>query len=144
MIVLDDADLDQAAAAASFGSFMNSGQICMSTEKIIVAETVADAFMQKLRDRMSGLVAGDPAIGGAPLGSMADSAAAARITSMINDAVSKGARLYEAAPARGTLLSAAVLDAVTPDMQIYAQESFGPVVLMLRAKDDEGRHTPGQ
>ena len=136
LLVLDDADLDQAVAAASFGSFMNSGQICMSTEKIIVAEAIAEVFTQKLRDRITGLVASDPAIGRTPLGSVVDPAAAERIRALMKDALSNGARLYEAAPAKGTLLSAAVLDGVTKNMKIYAEETFGPIVIVLRAKDD--------
>jgi acyl-CoA reductase-like NAD-dependent aldehyde dehydrogenase len=136
LIVLDDADLDQACAAAAFGAYMNSGQICMSTERIIVEERIADDFLAKLSAKASTLVAGDPAFGRTPLGPVADLAHAARIRSLIEDAVSKGARLYEAAPPRGTLISAAILDRVTAAMRIYSEESFGPVVTVLRAQDD--------
>ena len=136
LIVLDDADLDEAIAAATFGAFMNSGQICMSTERIIVDEKVADRFIEKLRAKSATLLAGDPALGETPLGSVADLNAAARIRSLIEDATAKGANLHEAAPAQGTLLSAAILTDVTADMRIYEEESFGPVVAVLRAKDD--------
>ena len=135
-IVLDDADLDEAVAAIAFGAYMNSGQICMSTERVIAAETIADAFLEKFRIKVASLVAGDPTVGDAALGSVADLAAARRIQDLIADAVSLGARLYEAAPARGTLLSASLLDGVTPAMRIYHEESFGPVTVMLRAESD--------
>jgi len=136
LIVLDDADLDAAVAAAAFGAYMNSGQICMSTERIIVDEKIADEFMARFNRKISTLVAGDPALGQTPLGSVVDEQAAARIRELIDDAVARGARLHEAAPARGTLLSAAVLDRVTPAMRIYAEESFGPVTTVLRAENE--------
>jgi vanillin dehydrogenase len=136
LIVLDDADLDAAVAAAAFGAYMNSGQICMSTERIIVDEKIADEFIARFNRKISTLVAGDPALGRTPLGSMVDQKAAARIRELVDDAVSKGARLHEAAPARGTLLSAAVLDRVTPAMRIYAEESFGPVTTVVRAENE--------
>jgi acyl-CoA reductase-like NAD-dependent aldehyde dehydrogenase len=136
LIVLDDADLDAAVAAAAFGAYMNSGQICMSTERIIVDEKIADEFMARFNRKIASLVAGDPALGRTPLGSMVDPRAAARIRELLDEAVSKGARLHEAAPARGTLLSAAVLDRVTPAMRIYAEESFGPVTTVVRAENE--------
>src|SRR5258706_212792 len=136
LIVLDDADLDAAVAAAAFGAYMNSGQVCMSTERIIVEERIGDAFMAKFNRKVSTLVAGDPSLGQTPLGSIIDPQAAARIRELIDDAVARGARLHQAAPADGTLLSAAVLDRVTPAMRIYAQESFGPVTTVVRAANE--------
>src|SRR5258706_468601 len=136
LIVLDDADLDAAVAAAAFGAYMNSGQVCMSTERIIVEERIGDAFMAKFNRKVSTLVAGDPSLGQTPLGSIIDPQAAARIRELIDDAVARGARLHQAAPADGTLLSAAVLDRVTPAMRIYAEESFGPVTTVVRAANE--------
>jgi acyl-CoA reductase-like NAD-dependent aldehyde dehydrogenase len=137
LIVLDDADLDAAVAAAAFGAYMNSGQICMSTERIIVADAIADAFLTKFRAKVATLIAGDPGLGLTPLGSVADPAAAARVQALIEDAVAHGAELHQAAPPRGTLLSAVVLDRVTPAMRVYAEESFGPVTTVLRAASDD-------
>jgi acyl-CoA reductase-like NAD-dependent aldehyde dehydrogenase len=136
LIVLDDADLDEAVAAAAFGAYMNSGQICMSTEKIIVDQKVADGFLSRFRAKVMTLVAGDPALGDTSLGSVVDAPAASRIRALIDEAVAQGATLYEAATARTTLLSATILDDVTPAMRIYHEESFGPVVIVLRAADD--------
>ena len=68
--MLDDADLDEAVDAAAFGAFMNQGQICMSTERIVVDETVADAFVAKFASKAATLVAGDPREGKAPLGTV--------------------------------------------------------------------------
>ena len=137
MIVLDDADLDAAVGAAGFGAYMNSGQICMSTERIIVHEGIADAFIEKFRARVEGLRAGDPTKGPAPLGSVVDHVTAERIRHFVSDAVGKGAKVLGGVGDDPTLLSAVALADITPAMQIYAEESFGPVTTILRARDDE-------
>jgi len=137
LLVLDDADLDEAVKAAAFGAFFNQGQICMSTERIIVDASIADAFVAKFVEKAKTLVAGDPRVGATPLGSIIDPAAGIGIQALIDDATAKGATLHLAAPAAGTLLSAAVLDGVTPDMRIYADESFGPVTTIVRVSGEE-------
>ncbi len=136
-LVLDDADLDEAVAAAAFGAYMNSGQICMSTERIIVDRKVADAFAAKFAAKVATLKAADPRTGPTALGSVVDHGAADAIEALIADAVAKGATLHRAADPAGTLLSAAVLDHVTPAMAIYAEESFGPVTSIVRVDGDE-------
>jgi acyl-CoA reductase-like NAD-dependent aldehyde dehydrogenase len=131
-IVLDDADLDEAVAAAAFGAYMNQGQICMSTERIVVDNTVADAFVEKLAAKAKTLVAGDPVKGQTPLGSVVDASAAQRLEHLVKDAVGKGAVLAAGGKIEGTLVDATLLDKVTPSMRIYAEESFGPVVTVVR------------
>jgi acyl-CoA reductase-like NAD-dependent aldehyde dehydrogenase/ABC-type branched-subunit amino acid transport system ATPase component len=132
MIVLDDADLDQAVAAAAFGAYMNQGQICMSTERLVVDEKVADAFCEKLAAKVKTLTAGDPREGNTPLGSVVDTRATERIVELIRDAVDKGAVLAAGGSAEGTIVEATLLDRVTPSMRIYHEESFGPVVSIIR------------
>ena len=132
LIVLDDADLDEAVAAAAFGAFMNQGQICMSTERLIVDESVADEFAAKLAAKAATLVAGDPRKGRAPLGALVGFDAVERVLGLVRDAVAKGARLIAGGAANGVLMDAAVLDNVTPAMRIYAEESFGPVAAIIR------------
>jgi acyl-CoA reductase-like NAD-dependent aldehyde dehydrogenase len=136
LIVLEDADLDEAVKAAAFGAFMNQGQICMSTERIIVVDAIADEFVKRFTAKAATLKASDPRTGATPLGAVVDQAAAAHVQALIDDAVAKGAICASAAPADGVLLSAAVLDGVKPAMRIYAEESFGPVVGVLRVKDE--------
>jgi acyl-CoA reductase-like NAD-dependent aldehyde dehydrogenase len=133
-VVLDDADLDEAVNAAAFGAFVNQGQICMSTERIVVDEAVGDAFAGKFAKKAAMLVAGDPRKGNTPLGALVGYEAVERINRLIKDAVSKGARLLAGGPAKGILMDATVLDHVTPAMQIYAEESFGPVAALVRVK----------
>jgi len=119
-------------AAAAFGAFMNQGQICMSTERLVVDEKIADAFVTKLAAKAGSLVVGDPRKGNAPLGSLIGIDAAARIQALINDAVSKGAKVVAGGRSEGTLMSATVIDGVNSSMRIYGEESFGPVVSIVR------------
>jgi acyl-CoA reductase-like NAD-dependent aldehyde dehydrogenase len=136
-VVLDDADLEEAARAAAFGAFMNQGQICMSTERIVVDEAVAEAFAEKLARRAAPLIAADPRQGPAALGTIIGPEAAERIDGLIKDAVLKGARILSGGRVRGTLIDATVLDHVTPAMRIYAEESFGPIAAIIRVRGVE-------
>ena len=137
LIVLDDADLDQAVNAAAFGAFFNQGQICMSTERIVVDEAVADAFVQKFAARAKSLPAGDPRTGNVALGSMITRQAVSVVENLIKDAVNKGAELVASGAIEGTVMAAHVLDRVTPEMRIYNDESFGPVTCIVRVKGEE-------
>uniref|UniRef100_UPI003515F7C7 aldehyde dehydrogenase family protein n=1 Tax=Pararhodobacter marinus TaxID=2184063 RepID=UPI003515F7C7 len=136
MIVMEDADIDAAVAAAGFGAYMNQGQICMSTERIIVDDKIADAFVEKLAARAASLATGDPR-GQVHLGSLVTEGAAEKIEELVQDAVSKGAKLVAGGQRDGALVPAGVLDGVTPDMRIYAEESFGPVKSVIRVKGDD-------
>ncbi|MQP66588.1 aldehyde dehydrogenase family protein [Niveispirillum sp. SYP-B3756] len=136
-LVLDDADLDEAVKAAAFGAFFNSGQICMSTERIVVDNKVADDFVAKFAAKAATLVAGDPRQGNTPLGSVVDPHAVTSIQALIDDAVSKGAKLYQPHATQGTLMSATILDHVTPAMRIYGEESFGPVTTIVRVDGED-------
>ncbi|WP_206999685.1 aldehyde dehydrogenase [Trinickia mobilis] len=136
-IVLDDADLDAAVNACAFGAFANSGQICMSTERIIVAEAIADAFVERLAAKARALPLGDPRKGAVVLGSVVDMTTVARCNALIDDALAAGARLVCGGKADSTLMPATLLDRVTPAMRIYAEESFGPVKPIVRVRDDD-------
>jgi benzaldehyde dehydrogenase (NAD) len=136
LLVLDDADLDDAVNGAAFGCFANSGQICMSTERIIVDEKVADVFVKKFGDKAKALPLGDPR---KPepvvLGSVIGMATVHHCNELIDDALAKGARLVCGGKAENTLMPATVLDYVTPAMRIYYEETFGPVKCVVRVKD---------
>jgi vanillin dehydrogenase len=137
LIVLDDADIDAAVDAAVFGAFMNQGQICMSTERIIVSKAIADEFVDKLAARAAALPAGDPRSGNVVLGSLIAAQAALRLQELVADATRKGARIALQSEVNKSIMTAAVLDRVTRDMRIYSEESFGPIVCVLRAGDEE-------
>ena len=137
LVVLDDADVEEAVKAAAFGAFANQGQICMSTERIVVDEKIADLFVERFGAKAKTLSVGDPREGKAILGSVVDRSAADRVTSLVLDAVAKGARLVCGGSVNGTLINAHVLDHVTPEMRIYHEESFGPVTTVVRAKGED-------
>ncbi len=137
LLVLKDADVDEAVKAAIFGAFFNQGQICMSTERIIVVPEVAEEFVAKFTERAKALKAGDPRDGKAPLGAVVDARTVEKVEALIADAVSKGATVTGAGAADGVLLPAQVVDKVTSDMRLYSEESFGPVVAILRARDED-------
>jgi len=137
LLVLDDADLDAAAAAADFGAFANQGQICMSTERVIVDLRVAGELAEKFAARAQSLKAVDPRNHDAVLGAMVSAEAAARVHSLIQDAVDKGARLVLGGKVDGALMQPTILDRVTPDMRLYSEESFGPVVALIHADGDD-------
>jgi len=136
LIVLDDADLGAAVNAAAFGAFLNQGQICMSTERIVVDSKVADEFVKRLSAKASGLLLRDPSLGPTVLGSIVDGRSAQRVSELIADAVAKGAHLTAGGKCEGTLMQATILDRVTSAMRIYAEESFGPVVTIVRVEGD--------
>ncbi|MBY3023779.1 aldehyde dehydrogenase [Rhizobium leguminosarum] len=136
LVILDDADIDGAVNAAIFGAFMHQGQICMSTERIIVDETIADQFVAKLAARASQLPAGDPR-GHVVLGSLISLDAAKKMEELIADATAKGAKLAAGGKRSGTVVEATLLDHVTPEMRVYAEESFGPVKPIIRVTSEE-------
>lgn len=137
LLVLADADLDAAVNAATFSAFVNSGQICMSTERIVVDHSIADDFVQRLAARADKLPLGDPRKGMVVLGSVVDMSTVQRCNKLIDDALAKGATLVCGGKAETTLMRATLLDYVTPAMDIYSEESFGPVKAIVRVSGDE-------
>ena len=137
LVVLADAYVDGAVNAAAFGAFMNQGEICMSTERIVIDESIADEFVKKLAAKAATLPAGDPRTGTVALGSLVTPEAAARIAGLVKDAVSKGAKLVTGGEVKGTIMNATVLDQVTPAMKLYYEESFGPIACVVRVRGAE-------
>ena len=136
LIVLDDADLDEAVKAAAFGAFMNQGQICMSTERIIVLDAVADEFNRRFKEKVESMPVGDPREGKTPLGAVVDQKTVDWVRELVNDAIANGAEQLVGGEANGVLMPAHVIDRVTPEMRLFREESFGPVVGVIRARDE--------
>jgi acyl-CoA reductase-like NAD-dependent aldehyde dehydrogenase len=135
LVILDDADLDAAVAAAAFGAFMNQGQICMSTERIVVDASVADRFVEKLAGKAVSLAhAGN---GSSLLGALVSQQAVQRVQALIQDAIEKGAHLVVGGAADGAIIQPTVLDHVNESMKLYSDESFGPVVTVIRVCGEE-------
>lgn len=137
MLVMKGADLEDAVRAATFGAFMNQGQICMSTERLIVDAAVADDFVARFAARVAVLRAGDPMSGAAPLGALVDVSSARHVTELIDDARSKGATIVVGGTSDGAIMQPTVVDHVTPAMRLYREESFGPVVAVIRVDGDD-------
>jgi benzaldehyde dehydrogenase (NAD) len=131
MVVLKDADLDRAAAAASFGAFFHQGQICMSTERIVVDREIADSLAEKLAERARALPVGDPRDQSTAIGPLVNQTAVERVSGLVDDAVGKGARALTGGQPDGPCFPPTVLAGVTPEMRLYAEESFGPVVAVM-------------
>ena len=136
LLVLEDADLDEAVKAAAFGAFLNQGQICMSTERIIVVDAVAEAFVERFAAKASTLAAGDPRAATTPLGAVVDLKTVEHVQGLVADALAAGAARRVGGEAQGVLMPATVVDHVTADMRLFREESFGPVVAIVRARDE--------
>jgi acyl-CoA reductase-like NAD-dependent aldehyde dehydrogenase len=133
LIVLDDADVDEAVKAAVFGSFLYQGQICMSTERLIVDEKIADDFVAKFAAKAMALSHGDPMKDAqCVIGPMVAKESGPRINAMIDDALTKGAKLACGGRAEGAVMPATVVDHVKPGMKIFDEETFGPITTVVR------------
>jgi acyl-CoA reductase-like NAD-dependent aldehyde dehydrogenase len=128
LIVLADADLDEAVAAAKFGAFMHQGQICMSTERIVADRSVADEVASRLGEKAAALRVGDPRDPETEIGPLFTAASLARVGELVDDARAHGAEVVTGGEAEGPCYRPTVLAGVTPEMRIYHEESFGPVV----------------
>jgi acyl-CoA reductase-like NAD-dependent aldehyde dehydrogenase len=137
-LVLDDADLDGAVNAAVFGAFLYQGQICMSTERFVVDEKIADAFVAKFAERVRSLETGDPSISSScVIGPMISQGSTHRINLLLEDAIKKGAQILAGGVSTSALMDATLVDRVTPSMDIYDEETFGPVATVVRVKGAE-------
>jgi len=138
LVVLDDADLDGAVNAAVFGSFLFQGQICMSTERFVVDEKIADEFVAKFVAKTQTVTSGDPVTDPTCIvGPMVRAESGPRINGLIDDAVSKGAEVVTGGHADGAAMSATIVDKVRPDMSIYDEETFGPITTVVRVSGVE-------
>ena len=135
IIVMEDADLDEAAALAAAGSYKNSGQRCTAVKRMLVHEHVADAFVERLVARTQAWTYGDPMDDALEMGTVIDEAAAKSFEARVNDAVARGAKLLAGNVRRGALYAPTVIDHVTPDMEVVRTETFGPVSPVIRFRD---------
>src|SRR5580700_5015688 len=134
IIVLEDADLEEAATLAASGSYKNSGQRCTAVKRILVQESVAERFVELLVERTRGVKYGDPFDPTMDMGTVIDEPSARRFEAVVNEAVAGGARLLIGNVRRGALYSPTVLDRVTPTMRVVRHETFGPVSPVIRFK----------
>ena len=138
LIVLEGADLDRAAEAATWSSFIHSGQVCVRTERIFVEDAVADAFERKLGDRVSRLRQGPPAGEPHDLGAVTFARQLDVVSRHIDDAVAKGARVLTGGARTsetGSFFAPTVLAGARADMDVMREETFGPLVPVMRVAD---------
>lgn len=138
LIVLDDAEMERATQAANFGSFMHQGQICMSVEKVLVHEGIYSDFLRGFVERASKLKVGDPLKDSSHvIGPLINDRQVARVKSQIEDALAKGAKAVLGGGVQGRFVEPTILTGVTPEMDIYRDETFGPVVPVIPFRSDE-------
>jgi putative phosphonoacetaldehyde dehydrogenase len=132
IIVMEDADLEEAATLAAAGSYKNSGQRCTAVKRMLVHSSVADRFVELLVAKTKAWSYGDPMDGKLDMGTVIDEAAARYCEDKVNEAVSLGAKVLVGNQRRGALYSPTVVDHVRQDMPLALQETFGPVSPVIR------------
>ncbi|WP_375454170.1 aldehyde dehydrogenase family protein [uncultured Methylobacterium sp.] len=137
LIVLADADLDYAVDAAAFGIYLHQGQVCMASAKVIVEAPLFDAFAEKFKAKTAGIKVGDPRDPETVIGPLIRARQCDFIDGQLKDASEKGATIVAGGTHEGQFYQPTVLTGVTPGMRIYHEESFGPVVSLIRAEDSE-------
>jgi len=127
IIVMDDADLDEASSLAVQGSYKNSGQRCTAVKRMLVHEKVAAAFTEQVVAKTRAWRCGDPMDAATDMGTVIDEAAATLFQQRVDEAIAQGARLLAGHERRGALYAPTVIDRVRPEMTVVREETFGPV-----------------
>lgn len=135
MIVLKDADIDKAIKGVINGAFLNAGQVCMGVKRIIIDESIADEFVQKLVVATEKLVMGNPQDSKTTLGTLISKKAAIQVEQAVNDAVEKGGKILTGGNREDAFYEATVIDNVSPDMDLVQNETFGPIAPIIRVKN---------
>ena len=132
IIVMEDADIDEASTLAAQGSYKNSGQRCTAVKRMLVHQAVAERFVEMLVAKTRAWTYGDPMDPAMEMGTVIDEPAAKLFESRVNEAVAQGARLLAGNQRQGALYSPTVIDRVDPKMTVVKQETFGPVSPVIR------------
>ncbi len=132
IIVMEDADIDEASTLAVQGSYKNSGQRCTAVKRMLVHRSVADEFVEQVVAKTRAWKYGDPSDKGNDMGTVIDEPAAKFFESRVNEAIAQGAKLLVGNERRGALYSPTVVDQVRPEMLLVKEETFGPVSPIIR------------
>jgi phosphonoacetaldehyde dehydrogenase len=135
LIVMEDADLEEAATLAVQGSYKNSGQRCTAVKRMLVHESVAPRFTELVIEKTRAWKHGDPRDPSSDMGTVIDEAAATLFEARVKEAVAQGARLLQGNQRRGALYAPTVIDRVRPEMTLVREETFGPVSPILTFRD---------
>ncbi|MEI8344909.1 MAG: aldehyde dehydrogenase family protein [Candidatus Omnitrophota bacterium] len=136
-IVLEDADLDLAAKKCVEGSLKNAGQRCDAISSVLAVGSIADELVGRMREVIAKWPGGDPRQAATKVGPLINEGAARRVSELIAEAVKKGAKVLCGGACRGAYLEPTLLDEVSPEARIAGEETFGPVVCVIRVKDEE-------
>ncbi|MDX1435387.1 MAG: aldehyde dehydrogenase family protein [Anaerolineales bacterium] len=137
LIILDDADLDYAVDAATWGAFLHQGEICMSTERIIIEKKIADPFTRKLKERAEALPVGDPTNPAIAIGPLINQRAVEKVHSHVQEAVMGGAELVTGGQYDNLLYYPTIVSDVTPNMRLFSEQTFGPVAPIVVVNNAE-------
>lgn len=137
LIILKDADLNFAADAAAWGAFLHQGQICMSTERIIVEQSVANEFTEKLVLRVKTLKVGDPSDPSTSIGPLINQSAVNKVHTQVQEAISGGANLIAGGKYEGLVYHPTIVTDVKPEMRLFTDQTFGPVAPIIKVNDAE-------
>ena len=132
LVVLKDANIDNAVKGVINGAFLNAGQVCMGVKRIIVDNEIADEFCEKLVFETEKLVMGNPLDDSTTLGTLINEKAAIQVEESVNNAVNGGAKILTGGKRDGAFYQATVLDNVTHDMDLVINETFGPIAPIIR------------
>jgi acyl-CoA reductase-like NAD-dependent aldehyde dehydrogenase len=135
LIILADADLDYAVDAAAWGAFLHQGEICMSTERIIIEKKIADAFTEKLKERAESLPVGDPSNPAIAIGPLINQRAVEKVHAHVQEAVMAGAELVTGGQYDNLLYYPTIVADVKPDMRLFKEQTFGPVAPIVIVND---------
>lgn len=136
LIVMEDADLDKAADLAVTGATKNSGQRCTAVKRILAVESIADALAERVAQKAKLLKCGDPTDPQTDVGTVINERSAVLFENRVRDAESRGAVVLHGGPRRGALFSPTVVDHVPFDCELVREETFGPVIPIVRCSDD--------
>ena len=137
LIILDDADLDLAVSNTAWGAFLHQGQICMATGRVLVPESMAKAFIEKLAAKADHMPVGDPFREQVALGPLINERQVARVRDIVDSSVAAGARLRAGGTADRLFFRPTVLEAVAPGMRAFEEEIFGPVAPVTVYRDED-------
>jgi len=137
LIILGDADLDYAVEAAAWGAFLHQGEICMSTERVIVEKKIADQFIEKLKARAEALPMGDPTNPATAIGPLINQRAVDLVNAHVQEAVAGGAELVTGGRHDKLVYHPTIVTDVKPTMRLFTDQTFGPVAPIVVVNDAE-------
>ena len=135
-VVLADADLCEAVSGAMVAKFRNGGQSCVAANRFVIEQSIADAFVARLLPEVKRLVVGRGLDAGTDVGPLVDDKSVAKVRRLVDDALAKGATMLHDSPIRGRLVGPIVLGNIAPQMDLWREEIFGPVIAIRPATDE--------